>query len=108
MKAGVALNPHTPLHGLQYILDDIDMILIMTVNPGYGVQGFLASMENKIRDCRRMAGDRPIDIQVDGGITIENTAKLWKAGANVFVAGSAIFGSENPAQYIEEMRTTEG
>ncbi len=108
VKAGVALNPHTPLHGLQYILDDIDMILIMTVNPGYGGQGFLASMENKIIDCRRMVGDRPIDIQVDGGITKENTAKLWKAGANVFVAGSAIFGSENPAQYIEEMRTTEG
>ena len=65
-------------------------------------------MENKIRDCRSMVGDRLIDIQVDGGITKENTVKLWEAGANVFVAGSAIFGTGNPAQYIEEMRTTKG
>ncbi len=108
VKVGVALNPHTPLDGLQYVLDDIDMILIMTVNPGYGGQGFIPAMENKIRDCRHMIREYPIDIQVDGGITKENIARLWRAGANIFVAGSAIFQSENPAEYIEEMRLSKG
>ncbi|NMB20113.1 MAG: ribulose-phosphate 3-epimerase [Firmicutes bacterium] len=106
-KAGVSLNPHTPLDGLQYILDDLDLILIMTVNPGFGGQTFIPAMLEKIRDCRRMIGTRSIELQVDGGVSLDNMPSLLAAGATNFVAGSAIFGADDPGQYIEKMRQTQ-
>lgn len=106
VKAGVALNPHTPLEGLKYILDDLDLILIMTVNPGFGGQAFLPAMLKKIKQCRRLIAEKRIELQVDGGVTLENVASLAQAGADNFVAGSSIFGAPKPAEYIEKMRST--
>ncbi|HHW71815.1 MAG TPA: ribulose-phosphate 3-epimerase [Firmicutes bacterium] len=103
-RAGVSLNPHTPLEGLRYVLDDLDLILIMTVNPGFGGQKFIPAMLDKIRDCRQLIGSRPIELQVDGGICVENVAELAAAGATNFVAGSAIFHAADPADYIARMR----
>ena len=74
VKAGVSLNPHTPLNGLKYILDDLDLILLMTVNPGFGGQKFIPAMVQKVRDCRELIGVRPIELQVDGGIGLDNLA----------------------------------
>ena len=90
--AGVALNPHTGVENLSQILDKIGLILIMTVNPGYGGQKFISTMLNKIRQARQLIGDRPIQLQVDGGITEQTAPLAVAAGANNLVAGSAIFG----------------
>lgn len=108
IKAGVSLNPHTPLDGLKYILPDLDLVLIMTVNPGYGGQDFIPTMVQKIRDCKNMIADYPIEIQVDGGVSLENIAVLSEAGATNFVAGTAIFQAEDPKLYIDKMRSIEG
>lgn len=104
VKAGVALNPHTPLDGLKYVLADLDLILIMTVNPGYGGQSFIPAMFEKIRECREMIGDLPVELQVDGGVGARNISRLAQAGATNFVAGSAIFKAAEPNLYIAEMR----
>jgi ribulose-phosphate 3-epimerase len=98
MKAGVSLNPATPLSSLEYILDDLDMILIMTVNPGYGGQSFIPASLQKIRDLKKILKDtdRKIDIEVDGGITKENVIDVLNAGANVIVAGTAVFRGSIP------------
>lgn len=104
MKAGVALNPHTPINGLKYILDDLDLVLIMTVNPGYGGQSFIPKMLDKINDTREMLGTRKIALQVDGGISLDNIGQVACAGANMIVAGSAIFAADNAADYINRMR----
>ncbi|PRD41088.1 ribulose-phosphate 3-epimerase [Phyllobacterium phragmitis] len=90
-KAGVALNPATPESAIEYVLDDIDLILVMTVNPGFGGQKFIPATLEKIRRLKAMVGDRPIDIEVDGGITAETAGEVVKAGANAVVAGSAIY-----------------
>jgi ribulose-phosphate 3-epimerase len=106
-KAGVALNPATPESAIQYQLDRLDLILVMTVNPGFGGQAFIAAMIEKIRRVRAMIGDRPIDLEVDGGIGPQNAAAVVEAGANVLVAGSAIFKGGSTAAYrseIEAMR----
>lgn len=108
VKAGVSLNPHTPLAGLEYVLDDLDLILIMTVNPGFGGQKFIPAMIEKIKRCKDLIGDRPIELQVDGGVSLENVAKLSQAGANNLVAGSAIFGAEDPSAYMAQMRSLMG
>lgn len=94
LKVGVALNPATPLNVLDCILDQVDMVLIMTVNPGFGGQRFIPYTLDKVRNLRKMCKDRGLetDIQVDGGVTTENIRELIKVGANVFVAGSAVFG----------------
>lgn len=93
MKAGVALNPATPLSVLELILDEVDMVLIMTVNPGFGGQKFIPYTLDKVGALRRMCRERGLetDIEVDGGVTCENIRELIRAGANVFVAGSAVF-----------------
>ncbi len=93
MKAGVSLNPATSLSSLEYVLDDLDMILIMTVNPGYGGQSFIPATLQKISDLAKMLEDagRKIDIEVDGGITKENVTEVLNAGANVIVAGTSVF-----------------
>lgn len=93
MKAGVALNPATPLSVLDYVLEDVDMILIMSVNPGFGGQKFIPSSLRKITETRALLNSRGLqtDIQVDGGVTLSNVAEIIQAGANVLVAGSAVF-----------------
>ncbi|MBO6917794.1 MAG: ribulose-phosphate 3-epimerase [Rhizobiaceae bacterium] len=95
-KAGVSLNPSTPEHVIEYVLDRLDLILIMTVNPGFGGQAFIDAMVDKVARVKAMIGDRPIDIEIDGGVSPKTTPQLVRAGANVLVAGSAVFkgGSE--------------
>ncbi len=95
-KAGVVLNPATPLTELEYILEDLDMVLLMTVNPGFGGQKYIESCTRKIQELRKMITDRGlnIDIEVDGGIKLNNVQKVLDAGANVIVAGSAVFGGD--------------
>ena len=90
-KAGVTLNPGTPESMLEPVIDLVDLILIMSVNPGFGGQAFIPAALDKIARVRAMAGARPIDIEVDGGVTAENAAEVARAGANVLVAGSAVF-----------------
>ncbi len=90
-KAGVALNPSTPEDVIAYVLDRLDLILLMTVNPGFGGQAFIPAVLEKIKRVKQMVGDRPIDIEVDGGVTPETAADVAAAGANVLVAGSAVF-----------------
>ena len=106
-KVGVSLNPATPLSALDYILDEIDMVLIMTVNPGYGGQAYIDGMDQKIRDLRKIATDRglDLDIQVDGGVTADNIAHIKACGANIFVAGSAVFNGDIEAN-VKKLRKT--
>lgn len=98
-KTGVAINPATSASCLEYILDDIDLILVMTINPGFGGQKLIPSIIEKIKAVRAMIGKRPIDIQVDGGVTVETIGSLAKAGANSFVAGTAIYKAGNVDGY---------
>ena len=106
IKAGVSLNPSTPLDDLDFILSEVDFILIMTVNPGFGGQKFLRSMLPKIRRLREMIDQRhlSVDIEVDGGIGVDNIKDVAQAGAEIFVAGQAIFGSGDYRKTIQEMR----
>lgn len=90
-KAGVSLNPSTPESVLEYVLDRLDLVLLMTVNPGFGGQKFIEAVVEKTRRVRAMIGDRPIDIEIDGGVTPETAPLVANAGANVLVAGSAVF-----------------
>ncbi|MBI5681751.1 MAG: ribulose-phosphate 3-epimerase [Deltaproteobacteria bacterium] len=105
-KAGVSLNPATPLQALEHIIEDVDLILIMSVNPGFSGQGFIKSTLSKIKKVRRMIDERElkIELEVDGGIKIENIGEVSRAGADVFVAGSAIFGSKDYKKTIAMMR----
>jgi len=107
MKAGVALNPHTPVSLLTNILPYIDMVLIMTVNPGFGGQSFIMESYNKIKELRSMIDARGLNIliEVDGGIDTSNASDLVSAGVNVLVAGSSVFGSANPADTIRRLKT---
>jgi ribulose-phosphate 3-epimerase len=102
-KAGVALNPATPVSVLEHVIDRLDLILIMTVNPGFGGQSFIPAMTGKIRQAKALVAGRNIDIEVDGGITAETAAQVVSAGANVLVAGSAVFKG-NPAAQIKAIR----
>ena len=106
VKAAVALNPATPLCALEYVLEDLDMVLLMTVNPGFGGQDFIKSGLAKIRALKKMIDDRGlgIDIQVDGGIKTDNVGEIVEAGANIIVAGSAIFNSGNIEGAIKQFR----
>jgi ribulose-phosphate 3-epimerase len=102
-KVGVSLNPATPLSVLEHVIDELDLILIMTVNPGFGGQSFIPSMLDKIRQARIMIAGRNIDLEVDGGVTAKNAGDIVRAGANVLVAGSAIFKG-NHADQIKALR----
>lgn len=97
VKAGVALNPATPIETIKHVIEDVDMVLIMTVNPGFGGQSFIEGMIPKIEELKKLIDDRNlnVDIQVDGGIKPSNVDKVVKAGANIIVAGSAIFNSDD-------------
>ncbi|MCC5978758.1 MAG: ribulose-phosphate 3-epimerase [Salinarimonas sp.] len=90
-KAGIALNPGTPAEALEPLLDMVDLVCLMTVNPGFGGQAFIASVVPKIAQVRAMIGDRPIEIEIDGGVTPQTAPQVVAAGANVLVAGSAVF-----------------
>ena len=98
-KAGVTLNPGTSEAMIEPVIDLIDLILVMSVNPGFGGQTFIASAVDKIRKLRAMLGGRPIDIEIDGGVTPHNAAEVARAGANVLVAGSAVFKGGNADAY---------
>jgi ribulose-phosphate 3-epimerase len=106
MKAGVALNPHTPVSLVKNILPYIDMVLIMTVNPGFGGQLFIKESYNKISELRKMidSGGYNVLIEVDGGIDTTNSARLIESGVNVLVAGSSIFGSADPETTIKRLK----
>ena len=105
-KAGVALNPHTPLSVLDYVLEKVDMVLLMSVNPGYGGQSFLESALGKAKDLKTMIDNKGlnIDIEMDGGIGESNIKQVTDAGVNVIVSGSTIFKSEDPAEMIKTLR----
>lgn len=105
-KAGVSLNPSTPESVIEYVLDRLDLVLLMTVNPGFGGQAFIPAVIDKVKRVKAMIGNRPIDIEIDGGITPETAPLVTAAGANVLVAGNAVFKG-GPAAYaanIEAIR----
>jgi len=106
MLAGLALNPSTPVGFAEEVLDDLDLVLVMSVNPGYGGQSYLPSATDKIRRVRALldqAGSRAT-LEVDGGITIDTIAEAWSAGADTFVAGTAVFGAADPAQAVRDLQ----
>ncbi|MCH8531378.1 MAG: ribulose-phosphate 3-epimerase [Saccharospirillum sp.] len=105
-KAGLVFNPATPLHYLDYVMDKVDQILIMSVNPGFGGQSFIPSALDKLREARQRidASGRDIRLEVDGGVKVDNIRAIAEAGADTFVAGSAIFNADDYGQRISEMR----
>jgi ribulose-phosphate 3-epimerase len=106
MKAGIALNPHTPVALLKDILADIDMVCLMSVNPGFGGQSFIPHTLNKIRELREMidAKGLKVDIEIDGGVTLANAKSILDAGATVLVAGNTVFKSANPTETIHQLK----
>ena len=104
-RAGVALNPSTPPEVLEYVLDDLDLVLVMSVNPGFGGQAFIPSAYAKIRRLRAMLGARPVEVSVDGGVKLEHVGPLAEEGVSVVVAGSAIFQAADPAEMVKNMRS---
>ena len=103
-RSGLALKPHTPLADYEEFTDLVDMFLIMTVEPGFGGQKFMGEVMDKVRATRKVIGDRPIWLQVDGGISLETIEIAVAAGADTFVAGSAVFKSDDPAQMVTSLR----
>jgi len=104
-RASIALKPNTPIHEYSQYLDLIDMVLIMTVEPGFGGQKFMENMMDKVRDTRKLIGGRPIWLQVDGGISLATIDIAREAGADTFVAGSAVFNADDPAMMVEQLRS---
>ncbi|MFV0182775.1 ribulose-phosphate 3-epimerase [Empedobacter stercoris] len=106
MKAGVALNPHTPVSVLEDLINDLDLVLIMSVNPGFGGQKFIENTYNKVSKLKQMIteANANVIIEIDGGVGIQNASKLVEAGADALVAGSAVFNAENPTAYIEALK----
>ena len=106
MKAGVSLNPHTPVNVLSEIICDVDMVLIMSVNPGFGGQSFIENSYQKVKELKELIvskGSKAI-IEIDGGIDTSNVKKLAEIGVDVFVAGSSVFKAENPTKMIQELK----
>ena len=106
-KAGVAINPATPLEAIEYVLDRLDLVLVMTVNPGFGGQAFIPAMVEKVRRLKVLLGDRPIEIEVDGGVTPETAPGLIEAGVTAMVAGSAVFKGD-AARYAANIAALRG
>ena len=104
VKAGVALNPSTPENVIEYVLDKIDLVLVMTVNPGFGGQSFIPAQLEKMRRIKKMIGDRPIELEVDGGANPETAKSCIEAGADVLVAGSAVFNNGAYAENILRLK----
>ena len=107
-KAGLSLNPHTPIDCVKHVLDRLDLILVMTVNPGFGGQSFISAMIDKIAALKTLIGSRPITIEVDGGITADNAGAVVAAGASALVAGSAVFRGASYADNIAAIRAAAG
>ena len=107
-KAGLSLNPHTPIDCVKHVLDRLDLILVMTVNPGFGGQSFITAMIDKIAALKTLIGSRPITIEVDGGITADNAGAVVAAGASALVAGSAVFRGDSYADNIAAIRAAAG
>jgi ribulose-phosphate 3-epimerase len=105
-KAGLSLNPATPVSAVEHVLDKVDLILVMSVNPGFGGQKFIPAALEKLKRLREMIGDRPIELEVDGGVNAETAPQVVAAGADVLVAGSAIFGGKDYAAAIAGLRPT--
>lgn len=107
VKAGVAINPHTPVSLLEPVIEDLDLVLVMSVNPGFGGQKFIFETLYKIRQLRQIMQDRNAKalIEVDGGVGLQNAAKIMEAGADVLVAGSSVFGSADPMATIKELKS---
>ncbi len=105
MKAGVALNPHTPISSLFDVLDDVDLVCLMSVNPGFGGQKFIPNTINKIKALKTEIENRGLNtlIEIDGGVTLDNAQTLFHAGANVLVAGNTVFSAENPSDTISQL-----
>ncbi len=103
-RAGVALNPSTSPAVLEYVLDDLDLVLVMSVNPGFGGQAFIPTTHRKIREIRARLGDRSVDVSVDGGVKTDLAKSLADDGASTLVAGSAIFGAADPAAAVRAIR----
>ncbi|WP_028025907.1 ribulose-phosphate 3-epimerase [Enterovibrio calviensis] len=105
-QAGVVFNPATPLHHLDHIMDKVDLILLMSVNPGFGGQSFIPETLNKLREVRRRINEsgRDIRLEIDGGVKVDNIREIAEAGADMFVAGSAIFGQPDYKTVVDEMR----
>ena len=110
LKAGAALNPHTPVHSIEWVLDELDLVLVMTVNPGFGGQHFLPAMLRKIREVKALIDERGCSarIQVDGGIDERTGVSCVDAGASVLVAGSSVFGSADPAAALRSLSSAVG
>lgn len=104
VKAGVSLNPHTPVSVLEPVIDDLDLILIMSVNPGFGGQAFIPYSLEKIKQAKALIGERRIHLEVDGGVGLTNIAEILTAGADTIVAGSAIFNAPNMSETIQQLR----
>jgi ribulose-phosphate 3-epimerase len=106
MKAGVALNPHSPISSLEEVIQDLDLVLIMSVNPGFGGQKFIQSSIEKVKKLAQLIQEKKSNavIEVDGGVNLENGLELKKAGAQALVAGSFVFGSANPTQTISQLK----
>ena len=107
-KAGVSLNPHTPVNVLENVIDQLDMVLIMSVNPGFGGQSFIPAALNKIRAVKEMIGDMDIDIQVDGGVNKDTAKSVVDAGATCLVAGSAVFNGDDYVATIKAIKDSYG
>ena len=103
-KAGVALNPSTPPSALEFVLDELDLVLVMSVNPGFGGQSFIRSAHRKIREVKALLGTRPVDLSVDGGVKADLARSLVEDGASTLVAGSAIFGAADPGAAVGALR----
>ena len=103
-KAGVALNPSTPPDVLEFVLDEVDLVLVMSVNPGFGGQKLIPSAYAKIKQIKQMLGNRAVELSVDGGVKPDHVRPLAEAGATVLVAGSAVFGAPDPAAVVREMK----
>ncbi len=108
VKAGVSLNPSTPETVLEYVMDRVDLILVMSVNPGFGGQSFISSQLKKIERIRSMIGDRDIHLEVDGGVKADNAAQVIAAGADVLVSGSGVFADGNPDHYQKNIQALRG
>lgn len=106
VRAGVAINPHTPVTALEHVVEDLDLVLIMSVNPGFGGQKFIFETLYKIRQLRQLLMDRNSKalIEVDGGVGLQNAGKIMEAGADVLVAGSSVFGSDDPVDTIHKLK----
>ncbi|GAA2407150.1 ribulose-phosphate 3-epimerase [Actinomadura vinacea] len=103
-RAGLGINPATPVEPYEDLLGEIDMLLLMTVEPGFGGQRFLDVVLPKVRRARALIGDRPVWLQVDGGVSAETIERCAEAGADVFVAGSAVYGADDPAEAVRKLR----